>query len=631
MYCSPRGCQIVIFVICIAVAGCGARQQRPVERLAVPAAENLSGDPRFDWVGFAVSAIVAGRLSGSPSLNAIRTVRSREAAAVRATRVLHGYYDVSAGRLSLRFVLEDLDTNRTLLAAKREGAYPAGVIELAGEVVSAIAEPVREFGSGNIEAVQALGEALAAPDPRESERALRRSLDADPDFVDAALQLAQLLLSSSRREEALELLDEVRAKAGVDEFDRSRLEALLAGAGADPALAADAAQRYARLVPADSDAAERAAVAALRVHRYQDAAELYRKAAAIEPDRPDLWNASAYPSAYAGDLRAAIESLQRYEEANPENANVFDSFGEIHFRFGQYDAAERFFLKAIEKSPEFQNGAALVKAARCRVMTGDLEGADELFQRHVRFRSEADDAPSGLYHARWLRWTGRADLARAMLSEIIENESSPSGLVSLAHADLAFWALLDDEREQAASHAGEAIAAAGGRIRSGNLLAVQFLSQSDASPEEWLERADRVFPHASQNGMKRELLLYAYLLSERFDAALPLAEALCEESAPFAGDQFQVLLAWTLVETGGFARAAGLLEPNPIIQPGVESPGFALAFPRILYLRGATAWEAGKAETAVKNLRLYLHYAGGSPAALREIEKAREILAAASG
>jgi tetratricopeptide (TPR) repeat protein len=261
-------------------------------------------------------------------------------------------------------------------------------------------------------------------------------------------------------------------------------------------------------------------------------------------------------------------------------------------------------------------------------MQGDVEQADQIFQQYMRFREEVYDPLISFRAASWQYQIGRRKEAVASLTTILEEDDLQPAWVPGMRSQLAMWALLAGNREEAVRQADLALRATGGRVADGALLAVKFLSQPAAGPEEWRARAERMFTGGAQNRLMQELLLYAHLLSDHFEEALPLAENLYREAAPFAEGELQVLLAWALLKTGEIERAGELLRPNPVIQPETESPAFSLVFPRILYLRGLVADHAGEREEAVRNMELFLKYSGDLPGTFGEEENARTVVTA---
>jgi tetratricopeptide (TPR) repeat protein len=321
-----------------------------------------------------------------------------------------------------------------------------------------------------------------------------------------------------------------------------------------------------------------------------------------------------------------VECLRRYQEADPGNPNTYDSLGEVHYRFGEFATAEQHFLEAIDANPDFQGGAALVKAARCRLMMGDRAGADELFEEYATLRRDRKDASIELRGAQWQYWTGRGREAVEALRELLEGEEVPTLLGTLANTQLAAWSLIEGRRDEAREYTLAASNTFGRGLSDRNTVLCQFLLGDAETPQAWQEMADRLFPRQEQSSIRAEALTYVYLLNEHFENAIEVLEERIAAAAPFATDEMNVMLGWAALETGETVRAATLLRTNPILQPGSETPFHSLVFPRIFLLRGLLEREAGSPAEAIENLRRFLEYSGNRAWPGGGPDKARAIL-----
>ena len=62
----------------------------------------------------------------------------------------------------------------------------------------------------------------------------------------------------------------------------------------------------------------------------------------------------------------------------------YDTMGEINWLAGRFSEAEKNFLEAQQKQPQFLEGLEFSKAAFARFLAGDMAGADELFTKFGR-------------------------------------------------------------------------------------------------------------------------------------------------------------------------------------------------------------------------------------------------------
>ena len=611
---------------CFLLGACGERHAARVERLALLPPENLTANPSHDWYGHALAAIVSEELIGSPRLDPQAVASIREASAFQATEIVHGYFTERDGQLWLRMVVEDTATNHIVENFRLDGGGDA-VLPLAEAVTRRLGVPARDFGTDNPVAIRAFGEALATADAGERASALERALDADPHFAEALLATARALLSRGERERARDL---VRAAAEnpshYDEISLARFNIFLASLDQDSTATAQALAQIATATPADWDMAGRTAQAMLGLHRYEEAAAWFGKAVQANPSRTELWNSRAYAQAYAGDIEGARRSLERYRQGDPDSPNVYDSLGEVYFHCRGYSDAVRYFLETCAKAPDFQGSVALVKAARARLMLGDLSGADELFQQYTELRRQAGDPWIDYRAAEWEFTTGRRRQAIDSLGKLALRDGLDADVLISAHAQLSIWALLTGESEAARRHADAAVEIAGRRPVRALALLCRFLAQAPAGAGQWRQRAEQAFPGPAMAALRKQALIYTFLLSRNYKDAGVLLRESWEKATSFDRDEIQVLLGWTLVETGQAGEARSLLAVDPLVQPGTESVFYCLIFPRILYLRAVVAEQAGDQVAAAENYRLFLRYSGDTPAIFGEEEKARKAL-----
>ena len=627
MFC--KAALLLAIPACLALDGCGQHQPRPVERLAILPLENLSSDVSLDWMSRLTAEIIAEELTGSPSIHPMGVEEQRDAAAFRATQVLRGYFTVTGDRIEVRAHLEDTGRRKIVKTLLAEGPAASSILPLADSLARQLSAQVRPFGSEDPEAIRAYASAFVTSAASDREAALERVLAADPGFGQAHVAWARFVLSRGDRDGARDAVENALDRAGrIDEINQARLNVILASLDDDLSSLAAALEKLARLTPADSDLAERTGRTIMSRHRYSEAATWLRKAAVNDPARPARWNTLAYAQAYARNLEGACESLRRYREAEPENPNALDSLGEVHFHLGRFAEAERFFLETHRMSPAFQGGVALVKAARARLMTGEIPGAEALFRQYAELRAPEPDPSLDYRTARWRYWTGRRRQAMADLDQLARREDLPPDVASSAYAQLSVWALGTGQAPLARQYAAEALSAADTLTARARAGLCQFMSKPPVSAAEWERRARRAFPDASQTGVRKQALAYALLFSKHFAEAGAILRELYEQAAPFTRGEIQVLLGWTLIESGQLEEARELLAVYPVLEPGGESLFYSLVFPRALYLRGVLAQASGD-EQAAANYRLFLHCSGEAPATFGEEDKARRALASA--
>jgi tetratricopeptide (TPR) repeat protein len=619
--------------------GCGgaARKQQPTaqgpSRIAVLRCENLSPDTSLDWMGRAFSEIISAQISGSAGAQVVplATLRAasrppaapgisaeREAAvAAGANRIVYCSFSTLGTNLHLSAAMEDVSSERTVLRAHAEAPLAGGLFSAAGSVARALSGgQVRAFGTRSQDAAHAWASALDQTDPAAASADFARAVAADPDF--GAVYVAWLETEIARHDNssADHVLELAQARAAtIPEFDRARLALVAAEMRHDDAARRSALATLSKLDPADISVQRGLAGAAMQGRRYREAIQALHKVLAAAPDDISALNSLGYAEAYQGDLDAALEALRRYEKLQPAQANPLDSQGDVNFYFNRYAEAEKLYLAAQQKDPNFLGGGEFLKAAQARLSTGDIAGADGLFARYLA-PLESRHEPNALYtKSLWLYTTGRRREAADTLRPAAEK------LPGLA-AQLAIWDLAAGDRRAALEHANKAAQSAQGR--STLLIPVAlYLSQPDASPAEWQSRAVRLFPQPAQAGVRDQMAAVALLFRRQFRDAVPLLRQAYDLAGQNA-ENLPVLLAWAMVESGDWNGVTGLIGPTPIPPEGGLGWLSSLHFPRLFYLRGRNLDRMGKHDQAIENYRLFLKLSGDTPEIWGDEQRARE-------
>jgi hypothetical protein len=146
--------------------------------------------------------------------------------------------------------------------------------------------------------------------------------------------------------------------------------------------------------------------------------------------------------------------------------------------------------------------------------------------------------------------------ARTRLRQLTQVPGLAAELRTAAAAQLAVLDKAAGERAAPPSAPGNASAAV-----------AAFLSQTDSSAADWVERA-KIFPAR----VRETLLGYALLLNGHFKDAVPVWRGIYQASHPSTDSDARIMLAWALAASGQPAESARLLEHAP--SPGrAAEPG----------------------------------------------------------
>jgi tetratricopeptide (TPR) repeat protein len=617
---THRFAPAITCVALCALTGCSRQHTPPLQRLAVLRFENLGSDPATDWIGRAFSEIIAYELASAPQTYAISSSRLHSlgqtlgprpvaapgisaeaplAAAAGANRLVYGDYRVEGGRIYASMVVEDPQTRHQRVI---EGVtVPGRDVAAAATALARRIWPVAPaYSAHNLAAVEAYAKAIEAQDAAASEQLARQAIGDDPDFGAPYLLLAEIQGRQPNRAALVETLERANARGtGLPQMDRARLEIVASGLSGDIAGRQQAVDVLAHLTPNDPGAWRSAAEIANQRHQYAQAVQSYERALAVQPEDVTSWNQLAYSATFAGNLSTAMAALRRYQALRPGDPNPIDSMGDVNLMAGRLKEAEEFYLKAAEMAPGFLNGGAMYKAGVARLMTGDIVGADALYQQY---------RGAGAHHAEWLWFSGRRKQAYEML-----NAQAP-GLPtheaqSLAYAELTLWSLLLGDGQAASAMAGKAVATVTPATAAGVALA-RFLAAPALSRDAWQARAQQFFPDAAgspgSGAAARDVALgYAFELTGQFGEAIAVLQRVYECAGAAPESSAAVELGWALAETGAAQEAASVLRINPTPSPNGANPLLSLWFPQIFRARAVAAEKLGRAEEARGNRALY--------------------------
>lgn len=579
----------VVLGVAAATSGCQRSAGRRAERLAVLPFDNLTGDPALEWVGPALREGVVLELAGLPGLRPGLFRNSRDAAAARATRVLSGYFIRVGPNLRLQAELRPLEGGKP--EARRQFSFrPEDLLRLCPELAYWVTPAAGALETQSLQALRSLAEARVAESAAAADAAFARGLEADPDFGPLYLAWAQSLLGRGQREAALEVLSKARGRGErIRELRRLELAVVEARARGDRAAQRKALRELAARVPADSEMLVELSRLDAGAGDWDAAAARLRQVVQADPGDPVAWNELGYAEARRRRLEEARTALEQYRRLAPKEANPLDSLGDVHYYLGQFGAASNYYAEAFERDPNFLGAATLYKAARARLMAGDLEEAARLFARYAEIRRKAGDPALEIVQAQWQYLSGEKGEAVERLRALV---SGSGEIAALAAARLSAWELADGRSAEAERLARQALA----RTQSPLVRATALLTLIAAGSPGAEGVPEGSFRNVAE--ACRQLLAGRYGEAERLLRPLVSAD-------PFSQEQTNVLLAWALVEQGRFGEAAPLLDTYGLPPAGMEPPLVCLTFPRSLQLKARVLAREGKSQEAARWESLY--------------------------
>jgi tetratricopeptide (TPR) repeat protein len=422
-----------ILAAMLGVWGCGKKDLGPANvRLVVERFENQSAGRDLDRMAATASEALVWAFAADPVVAASAAqdseqVRSSDAGlwlSAQLRRRGPSDFEVSAQLSDSR---EGRLLGETKLAAS-SGTFVTDACKALAQLVRANAP-----GSGG-KCFGAAGEWAALAE----EGGAAKILEANPKFWPAYVNAGQSLLREKRRDEAVGLLQRMgKPEDRAGQFAMGQFRMLLASnvderlAGLDAILS---------LRPVDFRLREEAASLAQNAKDWDVAAKHFRELSKADPARADWWNALGYAEANRGNSDAAVAAILEYRKRAPEEANPWDSLGEVQFMGRRFRDAALAFDELNRRFPAFQNRNGLWKAAIAWYRAGDLAAADK---RHAQwlepFQSRITPSAWALQKGYWLARTGRAAELRAFWEkEIGESAGERKAAAEMHRAMIEF-------------------------------------------------------------------------------------------------------------------------------------------------------------------------------------------------
>ena len=400
---------------------------RPVPKaqpvIAVGTLQNLTGDPKLDWLSEGLANLVRDGLAESSRLVVVSPRRWQAvlrnqadeivdaanpfgpAASAGIDYVISGEYlsgpdgllltarltDVQSGielgadRSSPNLTQQTLlrEANRLVLMAKTSLKVPH--TESVGSLSA-------DFAVNNMAAYEAyvggLGYLLKF-DYASAERAFRKALELAPEFHMARYRLAQAQVVSGDTEAALATLDRIPKDAPLSRRERLYVDGAQALFARDTERAKAIYKSILKEFPFDVEARMHLASAHdLAIEDEAAAAEL-KRLLVQEPQNDHLWSSLGETYLRLGEYDHAREALDRYLELKPRDPFGYTILGNLEQLTGDPAAAVVHYAHALELEPGFV--PARLAQARSQVLLNDWSDAERQFRDLV----QGSDVPPG--------------------------------------------------------------------------------------------------------------------------------------------------------------------------------------------------------------------------------------------
>ncbi len=655
-----------------ATAGDGRRS------LAVFYFDNLSGDPRLDWLRTGLTDMLVTNLSQSSGLRVLSSARlyqlldevgHRDDHAVSAQVVasvsrraqadtaLVGSFVRAGARIRIQASLQDPRSGELIASERVEGDAEGSLFALVDELTSRVrgrldrkaarlvehGRKIEDVTTSSLEALKAYTEGSRLHErlqEREARGYFERAVEVDPDFAMALAKLSVVNANLGDMDKAREYSKRAVEKAGhLPAAERHYIEGRhysLDAAGTEKAIAA-----YRAAVDEAPDhwaARNNLAELLLETHRYPEAIghleELRRRGMSFPASYLNL--AEAYVA--TGQPEKAREALAEYVRDHPDGAGGYLNLGVFELCQGRLEPAYQAFDKAVELQPtdslDAQQGRIVVRALEER--WGDAEtlartlarstDPREMWQGHgllamaALYRGDLAEArrivSEGAEHGRNAEERAGARLFSAQLELELGRPQA-----ALAEAERAVADAGSEDKLRAEAYSFRAVCLA----RLGRAAEAQ---KSAAEAEAWLAHLPGSLAEPWRLRLRGELALTA---GDHATALRVLAKALSLGPAKSLGiDHDRVETQYALVRAA-LASGDGVEARRALTEVVQAGPARVLApvpFVRSLALLAGLEEKAGRIAEARRLYERYLGYWKDGQIDRAEVARAATRLAA---
>jgi class 3 adenylate cyclase/tetratricopeptide (TPR) repeat protein/TolB-like protein len=384
--------------------------------VAVAAFQNLTGDPKLDWMKEGVANLVRDGLAESSHLVVVSprrwqavlrkegSVAEASAAALASAAnagigyVISGEFLTAPEGLLLTTRLTDVGSGVEMGGHRGEKLSPPALL---GESARIVLDAKRRLGVPHTEAVASFSADFAVNnmaayeaylagigfflkfDYRAAEQAFRSAIQLAPDFHMARYRLAQCEVAGGDTEGGLATIGQIPADAPLTRRERYYVD----GARA----------MFAR----DTDTAK----------------AVYTKMLEEFPYDVEAHWLLALSHDLAFEDEAAVTGLRRLLAQEPENDYLWSYLAETYLRLGQYDRARDALDHYLAFKPDDPFGFTIL--GQYALQTGDLEGATRHFEHAQQIEPGFTAAKLALARTQWLRdqWEQAETLLRAVSAD----------------------------------------------------------------------------------------------------------------------------------------------------------------------------------------------------------------------
>ena len=250
----------------------------------------------------------------------------------------------------------------------------------------------------------------------EAEKSFRKALNLDSAFAMAYYQLAYVLDRQDKSEAKTAIVQAVKYSGKVGQLEKRYIKSEEARLSGNFPLAIKELEKITTDFPQEKEAFfQIGALYTRRLGQHQKAIGPLTKTIEIDPLYKQAYNVLAYAYNDIGDFEKSIWAINKYISLAPEEANPYDTRGDLYAYNGKLDQAIESYKKALEKKPDFY--WSLLKKGYMHLFKREYVRAESSFQALAASGEKGVRSEGRLYLAQIPLYQGKFNQAIQILDQ----------------------------------------------------------------------------------------------------------------------------------------------------------------------------------------------------------------------
>jgi len=375
---------------------------------------------------------------------------------------------------------------------------------------------------------------------------------------------------------------------------------------------------------------------------YENAIRCFKKALEMDPLFKQAYNGLAYTYYYSGNQKLSLETVEHLVAVAPDEANSWDTKGEINAMLGRVDEAKAAFEKSLAIKPDFFQSAVSLSLLYLR--EGDYESAARRIEsqserRNIFGRSQLRTYFAMIFQARGAYRQALEYLQKSITTDTLEFSSNgfapftgEAKRMYLAQARI----FTELGKRDAAIQAGHRVLDIMGTrvvhpiwrglcLSTAQIFAVNGDSATVRSIiEQWKSVSGRGL---DPTNLERHLAGALAFSAGNWESAIANLERACEE---WYDSYSAFLLAQAYIQTGKSGLAIQLLQKALAFPDKAQQSKTCFYQAKMYYHLGRAYEQSGDIAQARTNFERFLELWRDADTGLPEVEQARERLSLAA-